>query len=316
MRYAATLSAVTLALALTGCGGSSEDQEPEPQVEDSSPATQEVSTPESQAVEDSSSEDDADNDDEGSNGVSELIEEENRLFDLWIDAPADSEQEADLQAQLDDVYDELGEHWGDIDSEEDAPEEIYDAALVQYLMDMGLSLEEIIDGGEVGAGGGTDDAVDSPDDLTSSVEAEIGETVEVYDSFYSGAPDGSMGTITLEGIERPVDPAQCPDGLGGLEEPQQGEFVALHMALDADPAVGDVLSVSESDFYIVDENDTMLRDEIVSYEAWVCADRLGSLQAAQPGTNTSGIVMLDTDVSEGAGTLVFQGLDTEITWQF
>lgn len=300
MRRLTATTAATLLLALTACGNGDTETDTTPEPVETTETTQE---PQADDTETAAQEPDPASEDEE---VAELIEEENELVSEWISAleAGSEEEEAEAEARLDEIYDRLDEIWGIPESEDDLADEFYDLAVTELVLSEGGSVSEILG---VGLG---------PTAYGESLTADVGEEVEVFDHMYSEASDGSMGTLTLHEIERPINPQQCLDELGYADEPQHGDFVALHITLDAAPEVSDVFSVTESDFYIIDENDTMLRNEIISYEAWVCADRLGTLQSAQPGTNTSGIVMLDTDVAEGSATLVYDNFDTEIRWEF
>lgn len=294
MKTPIAITSAVLLLALTACGGDDTDTNAAQEIQNGEVETAAAETATQESEEPSEDEE-----------VTELIAEENEIFSEWISELEDgSEGSAEAEARLDDIYDRLDEIWGIPESEDDLPDEFYDLAVTEYVLSEGGSVSDIF-----GAGLG-------PTAYEESLTAKVGEEVDIYDEMYSDASDGHMGTMTLHEIERPVSPEECADEYWGADEPQHGEFVALHITLDAAPEVSDVFSVTESDFYIIDENDTMLRNEIISYEAWVCADRLGILQSARPGTNTSGIVMLDTDVPEGSATLVYDNFDTEVRWDF
>ncbi|GAA3280029.1 hypothetical protein [Nesterenkonia halobia] len=275
-------------LALAGC--SSTDAAPEE-------AEQDAEAVEAKEIEESGLSDES---------VEELIKRENEAAEKWMTSPVDSEDEVDAEAKMQEVYDELETRYPDVSGLEedgvvpdDLPEELEGLWAVQELRAQEAAAEDPITGDREFTGRTEED-----------VDAEFGEAVDVDQGPFTNEGD-YMGTLTLNGVERGFTDAECAEW---DYTTQNGEFVALDITINADEEAGEEFSVTESDFYVVDEKDTMLRDELHSYEAWACADDVGALQAAQPGTNTSGLVMLD--FPEGlSGTLVYSGGVHEVRWE-
>ena len=98
------------------------------------------------------------------------------------------------------------------------------------------------------------------------------------------------------------------------DTPESGEFVALHLTVDVSDEVGESVYVWEDDFYLVDAGDTMHRNALHTATAWSCSFSAGTIETAQPGTNVSGVVLLDTTIK--SGTLGFDGGGSDVRWEF
>ncbi len=145
---------------------------------------------------------------------------------------------------------------------------------------------------------------------TSDPESSSGETVELgeaasIDEWFTGE---HAGYLTLEEIERGYQNPEC-ERWG--DTPESGEFVALHFTLEAGD---DQVSMWEDDFYLVDDDGNLMRNEIHTSEAWGCSMYAGVLESAPAGTTASGVVLLDTTLD--SGTLVYDGGETEVRWDF
>ncbi|MDZ5076792.1 hypothetical protein [Nesterenkonia sp. HG001] len=291
MRTSTQLAGTALAalLALTACGG---DTEADAENTDEAATEQPTDADGPAAEEQDAAAEEPESRDDGLNPEAmDLVERENEVFERFLDAVG-TEEEAEVQSELEEIYDELDELYPDIESVEDLPPELQMLGFLQYLVDRGVSIDELIGDSSTGQ-------------TTDPIDAELGETLDVDQGPFVDEGD-YVGTLTLNDITRDFQGEGC-------EEPTNGEFVALDITIDAHEDVSDVFSVSEGDFYVIDENDTMLRNEIVSYEGWLCADRNGSLQYAQPGTNTTGLVVLDMPAGQ-TGTLVYAGGVHDIRW--
>lgn len=152
-----------------------------------------------------------------------------------------------------------------------------------------------------------EDSDDGEAEPTGGESAEVGEAAPI-DGWMTGEP---LGTLTLEQIERNFTNPECQEW---GDTPESGEFVALHFTLEAASDAADQVTIFEDDFYLVDDDSNMLRNEIHTASAWSCAIDSGSLESAPPGTTTSGVVLLDTTLE--AGTLVYDGGDTDVRWDF
>lgn len=151
------------------------------------------------------------------------------------------------------------------------------------------------------------DADDDESEPTGGEPAEIGEAAPI-DQWLTGEP---VGTLTLDEIERNYTNPACAEW---GDDPESGEFVALHFSVEADPGAEEAAIILEDDFYLVDDDSNMLRQEIHTASAWSCSIEAGVLESAPPGTISSGVVLLDTTLE--SGTLVYDGGETDVRWEF
>lgn len=177
----------------------------------------------------------------------------------------------------------------------------YEAEIEESLIEDEEGDEEIEEPGEELAGDQR-----SGDDGVS----DYGEAIEIS-GWGEGIDYEPAGTLTLNSLEiMPGSPA-CDE----LEyAPLNGHFLALDLSVDAYSEAYEDVWVSEYDFYLVDDQGTIYRDEAQSFEAFGCASELGMLEEVPPGTNHTGLIMLDTHLTEGA--LVYQGYEGDIHWEF
>jgi hypothetical protein len=141
-------------------------------------------------------------------------------------------------------------------------------------------------------------------DSVTGETVELGEAAPI-DEWLTGQ---HAGYLTLEEIERNYYNPECEEW---GDTPASGEFVALHFSLEAED---DEVSVWEDDFFLIDEDGNMLRNEVHTTEAWSCSMYAGALESAPAGTRSSGVVLLDTTLE--SGTLVYDGGETDVCWDF
>lgn len=165
-----------------------------------------------------------------------------------------------------------------------------------------------------------DEQAEEGDILEDDIEEEpgngdltaLGESVEVM--HWSGGP---LGHITLNEIEHNYTDPACEDD-EWVDPPESGEFVALHLTLEAaDEMVEgwDEWIILEDDFYLIDVDSNLVRDDLHTFGAWDCAYESGDqLENPPAGTTTSGVVLLDTALDQG--TLVFAGGEQDVRWDF
>jgi hypothetical protein len=154
------------------------------------------------------------------------------------------------------------------------------------------------------------DEDEDEDEDTSESDSPRGETAEIgeaapIDEWLTGV---HAGNLTLEEIERNYQNPECEEW---GDSPVSGEFVALHLTLEA---ADDEVFIFEDDFYLIDDDGNMTRNEIHTSEAWGCSLYAEYLESAPAGTTSSGVVLLDTTLD--SGTLVYDGGETDVRWVF
>lgn len=141
----------------------------------------------------------------------------------------------------------------------------------------------------------------SGDDVTP-----MGEPVPVTD-WWSGT---EVGTITVDSITADF---QCPQG-GDVWEPESGAFIALDMTVEASSDAEESIYIEGYDFYVLDSDNQVTDSGLDSPATYDCVPDADLLDDARPGTISSGYVLLDVNV--GSGTVVYEGGDEEIRWEF
>lgn len=152
-------------------------------------------------------------------------------------------------------------------------------------------------------------AADDDDAETPSADGtlEVGESARITD-WGEGLDSEEVATLTMNDIELGYSNPECRDA------PVNDHYIALNLTVEADEDAYDDVAVTQFSFYLVDDENTIHRDEAQTMEAYSCASTAGSIEWVPPGTNHTGYILLDTDLTEG--TIVYEGVGEDLRWEF
>lgn len=163
------------------------------------------------------------------------------------------------------------------------------------------STEDIEEGSQEEAA--AEDEQDTEDDITATA---LGEEAVITDT-WSGE---DIGTITVDEITADF---QCTQG-NEVWEPESGAFIALDATVEVDSSADENLSINGWDFYVLDEDNSLIDVGIGSPAEYACVPSAETLDTVRPGTTSSGYILLD--VAIGSGTVVYEGGGENIHWEF
>lgn len=307
------LAGITL-LALAGCGDNDDTTEDA----DTTQETEQASAPDS-ADEVDAAEIEAQQEDEE---VSELISRENELFEEWLNTEAESQEEAELEEHMEDIYDQLDEIWDYPETEDDVPNEFYDLAILQHILNSGGDISDILGPGFEAENGQADDQEgvaprdrDFSDDpiladreftgrMTGDVTTAPGEPVEIDEGVFEGIGN-YMGDLTLTEMYAAYE---C-ETYSETVTPTHGDFLVATFTLEADADADSEWSISEDDFRWEGFD-----DHIATYEAWECQSaNAGLTDPARPGETIERTYIFD--IPEYEGTLTYRGATNYVSWE-
>ncbi|WP_261624048.1 DUF4190 domain-containing protein [Nesterenkonia marinintestina] len=134
----------------------------------------------------------------------------------------------------------------------------------------------------------------------------LGEPVALTD-WWSGS---EIGTMTVESI---TPDFQCTQG-SDVWQPESGAFLGVDLTVEASSEAEDSIHIEGYDFYVLDDDDQVTDAGLGSPAEYDCVPSGDLLDAARPGTSSSGLLLLDLD--QDSGTLVYEGGDDEVRWEF
>lgn len=223
--------------------------------------------------------------------VEELIAEENELFAEWFTVSAGSEEEAQIDARLDEIYEILEAEFGD-----EPPE--------------GLALLSYMEGEEGGPVMGEENYDPILGDrefsgrMNGPVSGSIGEPLEFDQGVFEGLGD-FVGTLTLEEL---VGAPQCEDEDYGELYPESEHFIFATFTIEVDDDAEQGVNLDGGDFRWLDYD-----DYISSFDTYVCEEGVnGLLDTIRPGETAERTMVFD--VPEWEGTLSYRDATFDVDW--